>query len=286
MKFLSEAKINLTFDILSKLPDGYHLIKSLVLKVPLYDEIYFEFDENKIIYENVSIENDIIAKAKRKFFDLIKKEDNITIRVKKNIPIGSGLGGGSSNAAKVLLCLNQIYGFPLDEYTLFEIGKELGSDVNLFLRDEKLILIEGKGEKVFPIYAKDKEFFFSVVYPNIKISTKEVYESIDKIEKKEIITDRVLDKILLGENFIQFLKNDLEEYTFKIRPDLKEIKEILLKNFSINVVMSGSGSSFVCFFNSPYHLYSHFEFLKKYQFQVFLFHALGWEKIYRIDMQK
>lgn len=286
MKFLSEAKINLTLDVLLKLPDGYHLIKSLVLKVPLCDEIYFEFGKDMVIYENVLVDNDIIERTKKRFFEITKISDKITIRVKKNIPVGSGLGGGSSNAARVLLSLNQIYGFPLDEHTLFEIGKDLGSDVNLFLRNEKLILIEGKGEKIFPIYAKDREFFFSIVYPNIKISTKDVYSAIEKIEKRELITDKVLDRILLGEDFIHFLKNDLEEFAFKIKPELKEIKEILLKHFSINVVMSGSGSSFICFFNSPNHLYSHFEFLKKFHFQVFLFHALGWEKIYRIDMQK
>ncbi|MCX8094675.1 MAG: 4-(cytidine 5'-diphospho)-2-C-methyl-D-erythritol kinase [Caldisericia bacterium] len=285
MKFLSEAKINLTLDILSKLPDGYHSIKSLVLKIPLYDEIYFEFGENKVIYENIVIENDIVEKAKKKFFEKTKLKDEIIIKIRKNIPIGSGLGGGSSNAARVLKSLNQIYKGPLDEDTLLDIGKELGSDVNLFLRDEKLLLIEGKGEKVFPVYAKDREFFFSVVYPKIRVSTKDVYRSIDKIIKKDIITDKVLDKILLGNDFIQYLKNDLEEYSFKIKPELKELKEILLKHFSINVVMSGSGSSFVCFFNSPHHLYSQAEFLKKFQFDVFLFHVLGWEKIYRIDMQ-
>lgn len=286
MKFLSEAKVNLTLDILSKLPDGYHSIKSLILKIPLYDEIYFEFGEDGVFYENVYIEDDIVEKTKKKFFEVTNIKEKIKIRIKKNIPIGSGLGGGSSNAARVLLSLNQIFNYPLQEEMLLEIGKELGSDVNLFLRDEKLLMIENKGEKIFPIYAKDKEFFFSVVYPEIKISTKEVYSAIDKIEKKEIITDKVLDKILIGDDFIQYLRNDLEEYAFKIKPELKDIKNILLKHFAINVIMSGSGSSFICFFNSPHHLFSHFEYLKNFQFQVFLFHVLGWEKIYRIDMQK
>lgn len=286
MKFLSEAKINLTLDILSKLPDGYHSIKSLVLKIPIYDEIYFEFEEDKVLYENTFINNDIVEKTKKKFFEITNIKEKIKIRIKKNIPIGSGLGGGSSNAARVLLSLNQIFNYPLQEEALFEIGKDLGSDVNLFLREEKLLIIENKGEKVFPIYAKDKEFFFSVIYPNIKISTKEVYGAIDKIEKKEIFTDKVLDKILFGDDFIQYLKNDLEEFAFKIKPELKDIKNFLLKQFANNVIMSGSGSSFICFFNSPHHLFSHFEHLKDFQFQVFLFHALGWEKIYRIDMQK
>lgn len=286
MKFLSEAKINLTLDILSKLPDGYHSIKSLILKIPLYDEIYFEFGEDGVLYENVLINNDIVEKTKKKFFEVTKINEKIKIRIIKNIPIGSGLGGGSSNAARVLLSLNQIFNYPLQEETLFEIGKELGSDVNLFLRKEKLLIIENKGEKVFPVYAKDKEFFFSVIYPNIKISTKEVYSAIDKIEKKEIFTDKVLDKILFGDDFTQYLKNDLEEYAFKIKPELKDIKSMLLRRFAVNVIMSGSGSSFVCFFNSPHHLFSHSGNLKDFRFQVFLFHALGWEKIYRIDMQK
>lgn len=285
MKFFAEAKINLTLDIIQKLPDGFHYIKSLVLKIPIYDEIYVDFGEDKVVYENLKIENDIVEKAKKLFFEKTKLKKKIFFKIKKNIPVGSGLGGGSSDAAKTLLILNKIFNYPLNDEELFLIGKELGSDVNLFLRDEKLVLIENKGEKVFPIYAKDYEFFFSIVYPNIKISTKDVYNLVEKNDKKEIITDKVLDKILANLDFIHYLRNDLEEYAFRVNPKLKDIKEFLMKQFSINVVMTGSGSSFVCFFNSPNQIYSHFEILRKMNFQVFLFHALGWEKIYRIDKQ-
>ncbi len=132
----------------------------------------------------------LFEKTKIKFFEITNIKEKIKIRIKKNIPIGSGLGGGSSNAARVLLSLNQIFNYPLQEETLFEIGKELGSDVNLFLREEKLLIIENKGEKVFPIYAKDKEFFFYNSLSNIKISTKEVYGAIEKIEKKKFLLIR------------------------------------------------------------------------------------------------
>jgi 4-diphosphocytidyl-2-C-methyl-D-erythritol kinase len=285
MKIFAEAKINLTLDVIEKLSDGFHYIKSLVLKIPIFDEIYFEFGEDRVIYENFEIENDIVEKAKKIFFEKTNLKDNITIKIKKGIPVGSGLGGGSSDAAKTILVLNKIFNYPLSEDELFLIGKELGSDVNLFLRDEKLLLIEGRGEKVFPIYAKDYELFFSVVYPKIKISTKDVYSAIDKIDKKEIYTDKVVDRILANLDFIHYLKNDLEDYAFKVKPELKNIKEFLMKNFSSNVIMTGSGSSFVCFYNSVNQIYSHFDFLKKSNLQVFLFHALGWEKIYRIDKQ-
>lgn len=293
MKILSEAKINLTLEVLGKLPDNYHYIKSIVLKVPIYDEISIEFSNNdEVIFENIEIKDSNIEKVKHLFLSKINRKDKFSIKIKKKIPPGSGMGGGSSNAAKILLLLNEIYDYPLTNEELFALTEKIGADVPLFLRDEKLLLIQGKGEKVFPIYAKDIEFYFAIVYPGINLSTKDVYREIKEIKYKEEITEKVLNKILNGENFIPYLTNDLEEYAFRVKPELKYIKEILLKNNALNVVLSGSGSSFVCYFNSPYPLFALSDRLKSLQyemnlyFQLFLFHALGWEKIYRIDMQK
>ncbi|MGB9750451.1 MAG: 4-(cytidine 5'-diphospho)-2-C-methyl-D-erythritol kinase [Caldisericia bacterium] len=293
MKILSEAKINLTLDVLSKLPQNYHYIKSIVLKIPIYDEIIVDYsDKDEILFENIEIEDNNIEKVKELFFSRIKKKDKFFIKIRKNIPIGSGLGGGSSNAAKLLLLFNQIYNYPLPNEELFLLAGKIGSDVPLFLRDEKILLIQSKGEKIFPLYVKDYELFFAVIYPKIKISTKDVYQEIKEIKIKEERTEKVIDKLINGENFIPFLGNDLEEYAFKIKPELIEIKEFLLKHNALNVFLTGSGSSFVCFFNSPSPLFllqDYLSLLRKnfqFDFQIFLFHALGWEKIYRIDMQK
>lgn len=293
MRILSEAKINLTLDVINKLPQNYHYIKSIVLKIPIYDEIIVQYsDKDEIQFENFIVENSNINRVKDLFFSKINKKDKFIIRIKKVIPIGSGLGGGSSNAAKLLLLFNKIYNYPLSYEEMIFIAEQIGSDVPLFLRDEKLLLIQNKGEKIFPLYVKDNEFYFSVIYPNIKISTKDVYSEIKEIKLKENRTDKVIDKLLKGENFIPYLGNDLEDYAFKIKPELKIIKDYLLRYNTTNVILTGSGSSFVSFFNSPqplFFLQNHLNLIQKelgFDFQLFLFHALGWEKIYRIDMQK
>lgn len=293
MKILSEAKINLTLDIIGKLPQNYHYIKSIVLKIPIFDEITFDYsDKDEIIFENITIENSNIEKVLSLFFSKIEKKDKFFIKIKKNIPVGSGLGGGSSNAAKLLLLLNKIYNYPYSYEDLISLAEKIGSDVPLFLRNEKLLLIYSKGEKLFPLYVKDYEFYFSIIYPNIKISTKDVYNEIKHIKVNEEKTDKVINKLLKGENFIPFLGNDLEDYALKIKPELKTIKNYLSKYNTLNVILTGSGSSFVCFFNSPESLFSlqnHLYLIERdlgYNFQIFHFHALGWEKIYRIDMRK
>ncbi|MGQ9845481.1 MAG: 4-(cytidine 5'-diphospho)-2-C-methyl-D-erythritol kinase [Caldisericia bacterium] len=293
MKILSEAKINLTLDIIGKLPQNYHYIKSIVLKIPLFDEITFDYsDKDEIIFENITIANSNIEKVLSLFFSKIEKKDKFFIKIKKNIPVGSGLGGGSSNAAKLLLLLNKIYNYPYSYEDLISLAEKIGSDVPLFLRNEKLLLIYSKGEKIFPLYVKDYEFYLSIIYPNIKISTKDVYSEIKHIKVNEEKTDKVINKLLKGENFIPFLGNDLEDYALKIKPELKTIKNYLSKYNTLNVILTGSGSSFVCFFNSPESLFSlqnHLYLIERdlgYNFQIFHFHALGWEKIYRIDMQK
>lgn len=293
MKILSEAKINLTLDIIGKLPQNYHYIKSIVLKIPIFDEITFDYsDKDEIIFENITIENSNIEKVLSLFFSKIEKKDKFFIKIKKNIPVGSGLGGGSSNAAKLLLLLNKIYNYPYSYEDLISLAEKIGSDVPLFLRNEKLLLIYSKGEKLFPLYVKDYEFYFSIIYPNIKISTKDVYNEIKHIKLNEEKTDKVINKLLKGENFIPFLGNDLEDYALKIKPELKTIKNYLSKYNTLNVILTGSGSSFVCFFNSPESIFSlqnHLYLIERdlgYNFQIFHFHALGWEKIYRIDMRK
>jgi len=293
MKILSEAKINLTLDILGKLPQNYHYIKSIVLKIPIYDEIKVDYsDKDEVSFENILVQDSNIEKVKDLFFSKIGKSDKFNIIIKKNIPVGSGLGGGSSNAAKLLLLFNEIYNYPLSDEELISLGEQIGSDVPLFLRKEKLLLIQSKGEKIFPLYVNDYEFYFSVIYPNIKISTKEIYDEVKEVEIKEEKSEKVIDKLIKSEDFIPYLGNDLEYYAFKIKPELKEIKDFLLKHNALNVILTGSGSSFVSFFNSPHPLYSlsnHLEIFQKdlnRKFQLFLFHALGWEKIYRIDTQK
>lgn len=287
MKLLSKAKINLTLDIFGKLPDNYHRIKSLVLKIPLFDIIDIKEGKSGIFFEGENVgENNTVRLALDLFLKEIKAKRDVFISIKKVIPSGSGLGGASSDAATVLNALNSVFGYPLDFERILEIGTKVGSDVPLFLRSENLLLIENKGERVMPIYVKDREFFLAVIFPNFKLKTKDVYSLVDSYSYFNTATDTVLDKLISGEDFIPYLKNDLDKFATKINPKLSEIRKKIEKFSPENLVLTGSGSSYVAFFKNPDPLFLLQNEVLPQGFQVFLFHVLGWERIYRIDKQK
>ena len=286
MKYLAKAKINLTLDVVGKLPDGYHQIKSLVLKIPLFDIIEIDDKGSGIYFTGEKIgEDNTVKKALDLFLKEINAKKEFSVKITKNIPVGSGLGGGSSDAATVLKALNSIFGYPLSLKDLLNIGAKIGSDVPLFIREENLLLIENKGEKVMPIYVKDREFFIAVVFPGFRINTSHVYSLVDEYSYFNTSTDLVLDKLISNKDFFSYLKNDLERFAIRLNSNLIKIKETLMKFKPDALVLSGSGSSYTLFFKTPQPLFLLEKSLKDSHLQVFLFHVLGWEKIYRIDRQ-
>ena len=286
MKYLAKAKINLTLDVVGKLPDGYHKIKSLALKLPLFDIIEIDDKGSGIYFTGEKIgEDNTVKKALDLFLKEINAKKEFSVKITKNIPVGSGLGGGSSDAATVLKALNSIFGYPLSLKDLLNIGTKIGSDVPLFIREENLLLIENKGEKVMPIYVKDREFFIAVVFPGFRISTSHVYSLVDEYSYFNTSTDLVLDKLISNKDFFSYLKNDLERFAIRLNSNLIKIKETLMKFKPDALVLSGSGSSYALFFKTPQPLFLLEKSLKNSHLQVFLFHVLGWEKIYRIDRQ-
>ena len=286
MKYLAKAKINLTLDVVGKLPDGYHKIKSLALKLPLFDIIEIDDKGSGIYFTGEKVgEDNTVKKALDLFLKEINAKKEFSVKITKNIPVGSGLGGGSSDAATVLKALNSIFGYPLSLKDLLNIGTKIGSDVPLFIREENLLLIENKGEKVMPIYVKDREFFIAVVFPGFRISTSHVYSLVDEYSYFNTSTDLVLDRLISNKDFFSYLKNDLERFAIRLNSNLIKIKETLMKFKPDALVLSGSGSSYALFFKTPQPLFLLEKSLKNSHLQVFLFHVLGWERIYRIDRQ-
>ena len=286
MKYLAKAKINLTLDVVGKLPDGYHKIKSLALKLPLFDIIEIDDKGSGIYFTGEKIgEDNTVKKALDLFLKEINAKKEFSVKITKNIPVGSGLGGGSSDAATVLKALNSMFGYPLSLKDLLNIGAKIGSDVPLFIRGENLLLIENKGEKVMPIYVKDREFFIAVVFPGFRISTSHVYSLVDEYSYFNTSTDLVLDRLISNKDFFSYLKNDLERFAIRLNSNLIKIKETLMKFKPDALVLSGSGSSYALFFKTPQPLFLLEKSLKDSHLQVFLFHILGWERIYRIDRQ-
>ena len=245
----SRAKINLSIDVLGKREDGYHLVEMIMQTIDLFDKIkIFSLKEDTIIIESNSLDipldsTNIVYKAA----DLIKKQYNIKegvkIIIEKNIPIAAGMAGGSSNAAAVLVGLNQLWQLKLSENKLKELGLKLGADVP-FCIGGQTALAENIGEKLTKIDGLSENIFILVCKPELFVSTKEIYEEIDS----KIIEKRPNNKLLiqlLKENKIQQIAdnmyNVLEEVTREKYPVIEEIEKIMMENDALGSMMSGSG---------------------------------------------
>lgn len=227
LKLNAPAKINLGLSILRKLDNGYHEVKTIYTNINIFDVI--ELEEIKQNYIDFPDKTNLVYRAA----ELIRKELNINKGVKicltKNIPIGSGLGGGSSDAAAVLKGLNILWQLDLDQKKLITLGKKLGSDVAYQLVGGTKQETQG-GEKAGKFIDVGRLFkgWVVVCVPNIFISSKDAYLKIeyDKIGKSEALWH-----------------NDFEIWTFKQYPEIKKIKDIMIENGAEKSLMSGKGSA-------------------------------------------
>ena len=217
--FFAPAKINLFLKILSKRADGYHCLQSAFQLIDLYDEIYFKKrKDNKITtqynVESIKKENDLCLKAA----ELILKDFNVgvDIIVRKNIPIGGGLGGGSSDAATTLLALNELFNLNHEKNKLITFGLALGADVPFFINGINA-WVEGIGEKLSPISIDENEYLLFI--PNIHISTQSIFKDF-KLTKKSIPL-----KIATSINDVaqDQMHNDLHVTILEKYPKLREL---------------------------------------------------------------
>ena len=230
LHFKSPAKINLYLKILDKRLDGFHNLESAFQLIDLYDDIEIinlDSGEIQIRCEPPLIEtkDNIIFKAVNILKKDYKIDKGIQINLKKNIPIGAGLGGGSSNAATVLLGLNKIWGLNITHQELLDRGKDLGADVPFFINGENAF-VSGIGDQLE--LKKSERLKYVLLYPNINISTKEMFTHYEK----NIETSVDINKE--GQN--SFLKSVLSKYS--------EINAFYEKNIiSFNILLTGTGST-------------------------------------------
>jgi 4-diphosphocytidyl-2-C-methyl-D-erythritol kinase len=245
MIFFSPAKINLFFKILKKREDGFHEISSLYQAVNLFDILHIkQADEDLLTCSDKSIACDssnLIFKAIELFRKKTSLKFHIHVHLEKNIPIFSGLGGGSSNAATILFALNKLFKRNVLEETLRNWSSEIGSDIAFFFSTGSAYCT-GRGEiiKSLPPLKKFPPSF--IAKPSFGLSTKEVYQKVDlsKLEKKDP------EKMLCSFQKEGDYSNDLEIFAFEINPSLLKIKKNLLDIGFKQVFMTGSGSALVC----------------------------------------
>jgi len=244
------AKINLFLEVTAKRKDGYHNLNTLFLKLSLFDKLYFTKRKSGIVIKcshkqvPVNAENLVYKAAEL----LIKKTGvscGATIRLEKDIPVGAGLGGGSSDAAAALLGLNRLWGLKLPLKTLLDMGRKLGADVPLFLIPETLVVGRGIGDRLKPVKLS-KRIWIILIDPQVHISTAQIYQSLRVGLTKTRNDVKILTQALNNADFEMINKtlfNRLEQVTFKKYKVLSKVKKKMSALGARAVLMSGSGST-------------------------------------------
>jgi len=243
----SPAKINLYLAVTGKRPDGYHNIDTLMCCIDLHDSIRLSFDEPRISlhcgHPDVPKDASNLAwRAAKIFLDTIGITSGIHIEIEKRIPMGAGLGGGSSNAGAVLNALNTHYGAPLSQTELMAMGKTIGADVPFFISGKPAIAT-GIGDILTPCPPLDP-FPVVLIYPSVAVSTALVYKNLNlRLTKTKKINTDFLFKQNRGRHALPFLFNDLEPVASVICPDIHEAKAALRRHHAETALMTGSGSA-------------------------------------------
>lgn len=241
------AKINLSLDVLGTLESGYHEVKMVMQTVSLYDSVELTKTDEGIELE-CSLRflptgpDNLAYRAAEAFFNETGIKGGVKIYLKKHIPVGAGLAGGSSNAAAVLTGLNRLYDAHLSTRKLCEIGTALGADVPYCIIGGTR-LAEGIGEKLSPLPPLPK-CHIVLVKPSFSISTKWVYDNIDSCP--DIVhppTDKLIEALENGDLYemCSNMGNVLEDVSIAHYPVLSAVKDDLRALGAIGAQMSGSG---------------------------------------------
>jgi 4-diphosphocytidyl-2-C-methyl-D-erythritol kinase len=243
MQVLAPAKINLSLKILGRRNDGFHELDTLIAPISLYDEIRidkgrpaeginFRCDDPSVPQDH----DNLAVRAAKAFFETTKIEPSSSIELKKKIPHGAGLGGGSSDAASVLLALNELFDAKLSREALTEIAASIGSDVPFFIF-QSTALCKGRGELVMPVKLQ-KELSILLLKPAFAISTAWAYSRWQ--HSQEMPAVRYEDQEFADQTFV----NDLERPVFEKFVFLAQLKMWLLAQPEVGAaLMSGSGST-------------------------------------------
>lgn len=257
MKIVEEAKskINISLNLTGKKEDNFHDLVSFICfgnfsdKLILTESDFFDY-KIQSTFEKIPHQNDLIIKTIDSIKNYLKLSDLPPFRLilEKNIPIGSGLGGGSADSAALIRLLNKFLKLNLSSNDMINIGSKLGSDIPACIISKPLISF-GRGDKIIELNFKNT-YDILIIYPSINISTKEIFSLINSRDFKNIDPITIKDWInnnsnLSGDKFFKKFNNDLKKTVIKKHPVIIEILDFL--NFK-NAFFSGiSGSGSACF---------------------------------------
>ena len=252
VRLKSPAKINLWLKILGRRTDGYHELDTLLCPISLYDDIVLEpkcFQGVGITIDNTlqqfvpADKTNLAFKAAELFFPYTGFSGGLNIKITKRIPIGAGLGGGSSNAAAVLYGLNVLYGEPVSLNDLAVLALKLGADVPFFLQKCPARAL-GIGEKLVP-WPNKFNLAAVVIFPGVMASTAKIYQNfkfpLTNVSKHSICLKA--QKKAQSQNLGFVLQNDLEQSALALFTEIGAAKSALANVGMNDVLMSGSGSA-------------------------------------------
>jgi len=262
MIFFPTAKINIGLNILEKRNDGFHNLNTIFYPINLSDVVEFtENNKNQYLFFNTgikinlkSIEDNLLIKA----YNILKKDFElpyIDVHLHKIIPIGAGLGGGSSDAAFMLKSINSYFKLNISNNELANYAQELGSDCNFFISNKPVFACE-KGNILQDINFDLKGYYIAVIYPGININTAKAYSLITPVKPKQSLYDLIKLPINEWKNFIY---NDFEKIIFPMYPVIEDIKIKLYNSGAIYSSMSGSGSAVFGIFEKQIEIKNYFE---------------------------
>ena len=268
------AKINLGLEIISKRNDGYHNVDMIMQTVNLFDKISIEKSKDKNINIvhlkpiNCPKTKDITYKCAKLFFEYLNKPiTGLNIIIDKKIPLSSGLAGGSTNGAAVLMLLNYMYKNPFSIEKLEQIGSLVGADIPFCVMGGTARASQtGTVLKKIPTF---KDYLVVLIKPDFSVSTKEAYNLTDKIVKKEIKNFNALQQSIINNNLEKMCLNLFNRFE-DITPQINFLKEEFINLGAKNSLMSGSGPSVYGIFQDYSTAYKCFEILSKKYHDIFL----------------
>jgi len=259
LRIVAPAKTNFILRIIRKRPDGFHDLVTLFHRISLCDEIFISTKLSSGLDLKVSSKKylpkgkqNIIHKAYDFLSQKLGSRPGLRVRLKKQIPIGAGLGGGSSDAASFLIGANQLLDLRLPYSEMCDLGVQIGSDVPFFLKDVPLALGEGQGERIKPM-AFNSVYFFVIVGFRNQFSTKEMYKIYDTKCQQPLSLTKVRANVKICASFLKkghlhrAQRLFINDFTLVAEKKLKVLAKVLhqWKVSKVPAFLSGSGSSVI-----------------------------------------
>jgi 4-diphosphocytidyl-2-C-methyl-D-erythritol kinase len=274
------AKINLTLEVLGKRSDGFHEIRSVLQSINLSDVLYFNHGKRIIVRSETlgwSVEQSLIAKAARFMQEIAPGSPGAVIEIEKRIPLMSGLGGDSSDAAATLRGLNELWQLDLSREKLVEMAGQLGSDAAFFLY-EGTAMVEGRGERVTPLQSLPGMWVVLVVpdVPRLPGKTGKMYTSLKPAHFTDgRITDNLAKALKEGKGFEpSMLFNTFENVAYE-DSTIRAYKEHLVKLGASQVHLSGSGPTLFSIFKDKAQAEDLFAHCKQQGMEAYLAETIG-----------